>query len=71
MIDLSKLKTAGQRATEAFQNAYSQQETLRQVAYKEEADPLFFKYQRGTATKEEWLAKVEEIKARYPYPVEV
>lgn len=68
MIDLSKLKTADQRAKKIFDEAYNQQEALRQIAYKEEADPLFFKYQRGTATKDEWLVKVEEIKARYPYP---
>jgi predicted ATPase len=36
-------------------------------AYAQEADPLFFKWQRGEATKEEWLAKVEEIKARFAY----
>ena len=28
-------------------------------------DPLFFKAQRGEATMEEWIAKVNEIKARY------
>jgi hypothetical protein len=39
---------------------------LRHAAYVAESDPIFFKYQRGEATKEEWLAKVEEIKARYP-----
>ena len=39
---------------------------LRQAAYVVESDPIFFKYQRGEATKEEWLAKIEEIKARYP-----
>ena len=37
-------------------------------AYTEEADPLFFKAQRGEATTEEWSAKVEEIRNRYPYP---
>lgn len=37
-------------------------------AYQEESDPLFFKWQRGESTKEEWLAKVEGIKAAYPYP---
>lgn len=42
----------------------------RATAYKNESDPLFFKAQRGEATMDEWLAKVEEIKARYPYPVE-
>ena len=39
---------------------------LRAAAYRDEADPLYFKAQRGEATMEEWLAKVEEIKARYP-----
>lgn len=38
----------------------------RQAAFKEEADPLFFQYQRGEATKEEWLSKVEEIRKRFP-----
>ena len=38
----------------------------RKEAYAYESDPLFFKYQRGEITKEEWLAKVEEIKTRYP-----
>lgn len=38
----------------------------RALAYQTESDPLFFKAQRGEATMEEWLAKVEEIKARYP-----
>ena len=39
---------------------------LRLGAYRAEADPLFFKSQRGETTTEEWLAKIEEIKARYP-----
>ena len=41
-------------------------EALRRAAYEAEADPLFFKSQRGAATQAEWLAKVEEIKARFP-----
>lgn len=39
---------------------------MRQEAYREEADPLFFKSERGEATREEWLAKVQEIRDRYP-----
>jgi hypothetical protein len=39
---------------------------LRKAAYREESDPLFFKYQRGEAEKSVWLEKVEEIKNRYP-----
>jgi hypothetical protein len=38
----------------------------RATAYREEADPLFFKSERGEATREEWLAKVQEIRNRYP-----
>lgn len=37
----------------------------KRAAYQAEADPLFFKWQRGEATKEAWEAKVAEIKARY------
>ena len=40
----------------------------RASAYTAEADPLFFKSQRGEATIEEWQAKVAEIRSRYPYP---
>lgn len=45
------------------------QKLARAEAYKEQADPLFFKVQRGEATKEEWLAKIEEIKSNLPYQV--
>lgn len=38
----------------------------RAAAYRDEADPLFFKWQRGEVDRDEWLAKVEEIKARFP-----
>lgn len=41
-------------------------EVLRRAAYEAEADPLFFKAQRGEATLEEWQAKIAEIKARFP-----
>lgn len=42
----------------------------RAAAYAAEADPLFFKAQRGEATMDEWEAKVSEIRDRYPYPAE-
>jgi hypothetical protein len=47
-----------------------QQEAARQAAYQLEADPLFFKYQRGSATEQEWLAILAEIKQRFPDPEE-
>jgi len=46
---------------------HAQTRAARAAAYREEADPLFFKWQAGEATQEEWLAKREEIRARYPY----
>jgi hypothetical protein len=49
----------------------AEQESKRQSAYTAEADPLFFKWQAGEATEAEWLAKREEIRARFPYPEEV
>jgi hypothetical protein len=44
-----------------------EQEALRQAAYTAEADPIAMQMLRDEATKEEWLAKIEEIKLRYPY----
>lgn len=41
---------------------------LRRAAYAAEADPLFFMSQRGEASQAEWLAKIAEIRARYPDP---
>ena len=41
-----------------------QKDEQRKAAYQNEADPLFFKWQRGEGTQEAWLAKVAEIKNR-------
>lgn len=41
-------------------------EANRRAAYIAEADPLFFKAQRGEVTVQEWQDKIAEIKARYP-----
>lgn len=43
-------------------------ESLRKTAYATESDPVFFQYQRGDATEQEWLDAVEAVKAKYPYP---
>lgn len=47
-----------------------EQEAARRAAYVFEADPIYFMSQRGEATEAEWLAKIAEIKDRYPYPAE-
>jgi hypothetical protein len=43
------------------------QRVSRAAAFAAEADPLFFKWQAGEGTEAEWLAKREEIRARFPY----
>ena len=48
--------------------AHEQVEQARAQAYRETSDALFFKYQRGTATEQEWLAAVQAVKDAHPYP---
>lgn len=38
----------------------------RLAAYRDEADPLFFKSQRGECSIEDWKNKISEIRLRYP-----
>ena len=57
-ITVNQTKLAEKLAAEAKAN--------RRAAYTTEADPLFFKSQRGEATQQEWLNKIAEIKARFP-----
>lgn len=58
-----------------------EQRQKRQRAFVEEADPLRYNYdedcarygydsEQALASKEIWLAKKDEIRERYPYPVE-
>lgn len=54
----------------AVQQAQAQAQTdaQRHAAYVAESDPLFFQWQRGEATEQQWRDKVAEIQARYPDP---
>lgn len=45
-------------------NAYIDRQ--REAAYRQEADPLGMQAMRGDIDKSEWLAKIAEIKQRYP-----
>jgi len=59
--------------------AYSYEKTIenknklieykRKARYLNETDPLFFQFQRGTGTKDEWLAAIEVVKQELPYVV--
>jgi len=58
---------------QALQNeAYNaKQSTLRAEAYPTESDPVFFQYQRGVKTQQEWLDAVAAVQAQYPYKQQV
>lgn len=58
-------------AAGAYDREYAQVEQARQAAYQQQADPLFFKWQAGETTQEEWLAKRAEIAEAHPYPEKV
>jgi hypothetical protein len=58
------------RQTVEAKAAQMQAQQQRAAAYAAEADPLFFKAQRGEASMDDWTAAVEAIRARYPYPSE-
>lgn len=48
---------------------HEQLSALRRQAYTMEADPIYFKEQRGEVPVGTWLALIDEIKLRYPEPV--
>jgi hypothetical protein len=51
-----------------YEVAYAEVESARAQAYRETADPLFFQYQRGEVTEQEWLDAVQAVKDAHPYP---
>ena len=51
------------RATEDVRKA-------RQTAYQQTTDPLFFKFQAGEATEQEWLAARQEVVDANPDPAQ-
>lgn len=65
--EIAEAKEAADREAE-FQLAWAKlnASVLRRTAYVAEADPLFFKWQAGESTEEEWKTKRDEIKARFP-----
>jgi hypothetical protein len=43
-------------------------EAARRQAYQTDSDPLFFGWQRGENTEQEWLSAVQAVKDAHPYP---
>jgi hypothetical protein len=54
---------------EQIANYNDNQSQLRAKAYPVEADPIFFQYQRGSKTEQEWLDAVAVVQDKYPYKV--
>jgi hypothetical protein len=42
-------------------------QAMRRIAYAQKSDGLFFKYQAGEVTEEEWRSARQEVKDKYPY----
>lgn len=43
-------------------------DNLRRAEYQKVSDPLFFAYQRGEASQQDWLDAVQSVKEKYPNP---
>jgi hypothetical protein len=63
-----EIKIANQENYNGYVSSYNQSQRLKRAeAYKNESDQLFFKAQRQEISMQEWLDKVNEIKAKYSY----
>jgi hypothetical protein len=51
-----------------YENQVAIVEAARLLAYEQQSDPLYFKWQRSDATEAEWRAAVAKVKADNPYP---
>jgi hypothetical protein len=47
---------------------YAQAQQARHAAYVAQSDPVFFRWQRGEATEQDWLAAVAAVDTAHPYP---
>ena len=53
-----------------YEVAYEAVQKARQAAYQSESDPIFFDYQRGEVTEQDWLDAVQAVKDAHSYPVD-
>jgi len=53
-----------------YEVAYEAVQKARQTAYQADSDPIFFDYQRGEVTEQDWLDAVQAVKDAHPYPVD-
>ena len=65
-ITSAEADTIRAAASAAQAAAHYDYKALRAAAFRAEADPIYFQIQRAEASQADWLAKVTEIRARYP-----
>lgn len=66
VIDLPQAVEESPAPVKTIDELNAEVSDLRANAYRTEVDPLYFKWQRGEATKESWLEAIAAIKERYP-----
>ena len=64
-------KEIAQQGEADYRFALALRDEALRAALAAEADPVFFRWQRDLATKEDWLAAVADVKSRFPKPVPV
>ena len=57
-----------EQAQVEYEVAHARVVADRQAAYRDDSDPVFFDFQRGEATEQEWLDAVQAVKDAHPYP---
>ena len=69
-VELDQAKVNAAAIVVAQEQAFASAQRNRQIAFQQEADPLLFKHLAGEVDKADWLAKREEIRQRFPYPLD-
>ena len=69
-VELDQAKVDAAAVIVAKEQVLATAQQQRAAAYAVEADPLAFKYLRDEVDLEQWKAKINEIRARFPYPTE-
>jgi len=67
-LEAEVIKTQQEYTAGAYNRELAQVQETRRQAYIRDADPLFFGYQRGENTEQEWLEAVQAVKYAHPYP---
>jgi hypothetical protein len=67
-LEADVIKEQKRYAAGAYDRELAQVQENRRQAYIRDADPLFFGYQRGENTEQEWLDAVQAVKDAHPYP---